>query len=339
MKAATEAFLAAEVSPWTRNEDLYICRDLAESLSCRGMRFAPPEVAAEFSFEQPCDDLPIGPGETFGFHGRMTEATQRHCACLDRQVNDGKLRLIVNYYNDPHYPRAVEIDECLRANCGPGLFDEVLALATRETFLPRFRKIWRQKTGELPLCLDPRPTFAGHFMAAEWHGHKADISVVANADIEFTPAACELLRRVPPGEFWCLSRWEGGDDSGQPWQPPGPGYAHCQDAWAWRGPCKIWDAAFPLGYPACENRLAWLADKAGYRVANPSLSCEIRHVHQSGFRRYPATDVAVKCRDRVPPPYLYIAPHRLGETPKVRVDEMGPALPEKAVIEELSLQA
>ena len=322
VKAATEAFLAAEVSPWTRNEDLYICRDLAESLSCRGMRFAPPEVAAEFSFEQPCDDLPIGPGrQTFGFHGRMTEATRRHCECLDRQVNGGKLRLIVNYYNDPYYPRAVEIDECLRANCGPGLFDEVqvLTAAGHECpVLPQAESLlegWPAR--RLPII----------FRSAESVTQRADVNVVANADIEFTPAACDLLRRLPRGEFWCLSRWENPDDP----RPPSEAYRHCQDVWAWRGrlarstwrrPASRWatqDAR--TGWPTC-------AHEAGYRVANPSLSVETRHVHQSGFRRYPATDHAVRCKDRIVAPYLYCEPHGIGDEPRIRIDHDGPNLPE-----------
>ena len=70
------------------------------------------------------------------------------------------------------------------------------------------------------------------------------------------------------------------------------------------------------------------ADAAGYRVANPSLSAKTIHIHQSGFRRYPATDHAVKCKDRIPAPYLYCAPHRIGDEPRIKIDLDGPNLPE-----------
>jgi hypothetical protein len=300
-------------------DDVFPCSVAFRELMARGMRFAPLEVAARFSFEQPCGDCPQSIGAVFGFHGRLTPETQHMTDCLFRRVNGGKLRLIVNYYRDPHYLRRVEIDECLRANCGPGVFDEVLAICKMDT-MPAYRrmKLWR-------LGVD-RATFGVHFQAADETTAKADVNVIANADIEFTPAACDLLRRLPRGEFWCLSRWENPDHP----QPPSEAYRYCQDVWAWRGACKIDLAAasFPLGYPGCENRLAYLAHEAGYRVANPSLSVKTIHVHQSAFRRYPATDHAVKCKDRIPPPYVYVEPHKIGETPRITIDLDGPNLPE-----------
>lgn len=290
-------------------------------------------MAEVFSFEQPTEGCTRHVGTTFGFHGKLTLETRHLCDCLYRLANGGKLRLVVNYYNDPHYPRAVEIDECLRANCGPGLFDEVVVPMSAYGRVPNYRRLRR-------CWYEGRPTFADHFEAVESGTQKADVNVIANADIEFTPEACQLLRRVPCGEFWCLSRWEGGSED-RPWAVPTESYACCQDVWAWRGACRIdQDAArFPLGYPGCENRLAYLAREKGYRVANPSLSVEMRHVHQSGFRRYPATDFAVKCPDRVPPPYAYVKPHKIGETPEVTIDAAGPNLPEKENHEELALHS
>jgi len=161
------------------HDDILTCWHLHGILTEAGMKFAPLEVAARFSFEQPCGDCPQSIGAVFGFHGRLTPETRHMTDCLFRRVNGGELRLIVNYYRDPHYLRRVEIDECLRANCGPGLFDQVLAICKMDT-MPAYRrmKLWR-------LGVD-RANFGVHFQAADETTAKADVNVIANADIEFT---------------------------------------------------------------------------------------------------------------------------------------------------------
>ena len=144
---------------WDWADDLFLCVACYDEAVARGIRFATLDVAARFSFEQPVENCPQSIGTVFGFHGRLTDQTRHLCDCLFRRVNGGKLRLVVNYYNDRHYPRAIEIDECLRANCGPGLFDEVVALTAADTRMPCYRRVIRT-------WHEGRPTFSNHFEAA-----------------------------------------------------------------------------------------------------------------------------------------------------------------------------
>jgi len=54
------------------HEDTLICSNLYPHLIEKGYRFAPLEIAATFSVEQPCDDIQLQVGDTFAFHGKHT---------------------------------------------------------------------------------------------------------------------------------------------------------------------------------------------------------------------------------------------------------------------------
>ena len=302
------------------SDDVFACYVAYDKIVGCGLKFATLDEARQFSYEDDCPNAPQTIDSVFGFHGRFTDTTNRLCELLRSHVTGRKLRLIVNYYNDPHYPRAIELDECLRANCGSGLFDEVILLAANETHVPfcrRVHRVWSQK----------RPTFTDHIEWANRCTKPNDINIMANADIQFDPETIQMFWQLRPSEFWALSRWE---NSSSPSNSPGD-YRWCQDTWAWRGGCRIdlSKSGFPLGYPGCENRIAFLAHKAGYRVCNPSPSVKTFHIHDSGFRRYPATDHAVKCPDRIRPPYLYVTPHDIRELSDTEVDVNGPPLADK----------
>jgi hypothetical protein len=108
--------------------------------------------------------------------------------------------------------------------------------------------------------------------------------IVANADIHFD----DTLERVGAGDLdgalLCLSRWELGGLYEEP---------RSQDAWLFAAPLPDIACDFELGRPGCDNRLAWEAQRAGLRVANPARSVRAHHVHASAIRRYSE-------RDRVP---------------------------------------
>ena len=52
-----------------RNEDAYLCKTNYNKLINMGIRFAPVELAADFSLEAFCSDCPRTYADTFGFHG------------------------------------------------------------------------------------------------------------------------------------------------------------------------------------------------------------------------------------------------------------------------------
>jgi hypothetical protein len=126
------------------------------------------------------------------------------------------------------------------------------------------------------------------------------INILANSDIYFDETL-SLAQDIKEGEVYCLSRWDKTDS----------GIKHLnawdtQDAWIFRGKMNV-DANFDLGTPGCDNRIAYVLQKAGYKVLNPSCSIRAIHVHQSNHRTY--TDA-----QRLPPPYLLLNPHKINET-------------------------
>lgn len=57
------------------NEDFWICVNHREFLESCGVRFAPPEIAARFSYEHQCDVVEgHGPHMAFGAHGSIAKS-------------------------------------------------------------------------------------------------------------------------------------------------------------------------------------------------------------------------------------------------------------------------
>jgi hypothetical protein len=52
-----------------------------------------------------------------------------------------------------------------------------------------------------------------------------------------------------------------------------------QDAWIFTGLKDHVQADFRLGMRGCDNHLAYIMEKQGYRVRNPSLSIDVIHLH------------------------------------------------------------
>jgi hypothetical protein len=206
-------------------------------------------------------------------------------------------RLYTTYFRSSNAARQAELDLCLQLNCGA--FDSVFVVA-EEIKWPEW---W--PAGHAWLT-SQRPTYSVVLSLAVTHSQPSDITIIANADIIFPrPTLADIERSLQPGEVWCLSRW---DLNGMRlFDAP-----YSQDAWCFRGPPQvdISNGDFHFGYPGCDNRFAHELDAAGYRVLNPSRSIRTYHLHMSGHR--PGNTAA----NRVPLPYLFVAPHRLGESPQ-----------------------
>jgi hypothetical protein len=211
--------------------------------------------------------------------------------------------LITVYYAEPRQRRRAELELCLEINAGT--FERVLVLSE----------------GEGPAAIggssiecrrmDRRQKYADALALAREIAADDDVTVIANCDI-FVPPASLLLAKsaLEPGQAWCLSRYE-----------LASGVAlfdveYSQDAWVFRGkprsPLLAGAAAadYFFGVPGCDNRFAWELQESGYAVSNPSRSVRTYHVH--GSRQRTVTNHA---RHRVPPPYLFIRPHELGQVP------------------------
>lgn len=105
--------------------------------------------------------------------------------------------------------------------------------------------------------------------------------IIANADIFFDHTLGRLDGYDLAGRLLCLSRWDLNDGSWRLFE-----FADSQDAWIFRTPVPEFNCDFHLGFPGCDNRLAWEAERAGLAVSNPSRSIRAYHLHASGIRRY-----------------------------------------------------
>ena len=176
--------------------------------------------------------------------------------------------LIQQRYVSSNAARQAELDEALARNEACDVFERIVPVegaAKRWTFADLFTLAAEQFPGRL--C------------------------VVANSDISFDESlglASRLLET--PSVLLALSRWD--DDTA----PSMEGrvdtttwrfYSQSQDAWIFRaGSLPVFDAAFQLGIPRCENRLAFEAARAGIVVRNPALSIKARHHHATNLRSW-----------------------------------------------------
>ena len=181
--------------------------------------------------------------------------------------------LIHEQYASSDPARAAELARVRGINAAAGVFSTIVPLADggRKSFADFFRLAARE--------------FAGR------------VCVVANADIAFDESlrgAAALLAAWPRPLLVALSRWD--DPAGPSMEgrvDPGGWrfYSHSQDTWMFiAGRLPEFEAGFTLGIPACENRLAHEAFRAGVDVVNPALSVRTWHHHASGTRTWKLAD-------------------------------------------------
>ncbi len=160
-----------------------------------------------------------------------------------------------------------------------------------------------------------RPTFNDLFALCDPDA----INIIANADIYFDEEGVETLNQYfsygitgsISAVAFALSRWDV-DAEGRAtlWDHP-----DSQDAWVFHGKPTGIDAPFPMGVPGCDNHLAWLIERAGYRMSNPSRTVRAYHFHNVQWRSY-LTDHEGMARGghkqhRIPPPYKLVKPAAL----------------------------
>jgi SAM-dependent methyltransferase len=187
-------------------------------------------------------------------------------------INNIKLRLFYNYYEDSNITRRAEIDYCLQKNVDNSMFDIIIVAS------------------------DINPTFNFMFEKINRLTGPNDINIICNSDI-FFDTSIRLANKIKNKEVYALSRWD--------WVNAGNikfiDKDINQDAWIIRGKIENVNGDFQMGKPGCDIRLAYEFNKAGYNVINPSKSIKAMHVHNSNVRRYTEAD-------RIAGEYLIIKP-------------------------------
>lgn len=188
------------------------------------------------------------------------------------------INVLINYYIDRHPDRQEEINKCFKINMSNPHINLII------------------------INSQDRLKYSHYFNYLNTISSKNDINVISNADIYFDDTAL-LLEKLDFDTFFALSRWEVGKNNK---------IVHCnrqdsQDVWAWRGKSKNIYSEFNIGVPGCDNRLAYEADKSGYRVINPSLDIKTYHLHMTNLRNY---DLKNR-KDTIPGPYLTVFPEKI----------------------------
>jgi hypothetical protein len=198
------------------------------------------------------------------------------------------MELVVHaqYYRCKTADRQLEIDECLRRNLNhPGIRKLVLFKESDAPPLP-------EATVELEVVeSNTRITYAEWFRWVQRQG--SGIALLLNADIYLDEGLEHLAATFDsPDAFLALTRYN-----------PGHAGFHLNDyphwtqaVWGVRADAELpesllYASSFPLGYPGCDNRIAYVMWSHGFRVRNPCYHVRSVHLQASTARSYDKTGV------------------------------------------------
>ena len=188
------------------------------------------------------------------------------------------------YYRTRTPDRQLEIDECLRRNLNhPGISRMVLFCESDAPPVPE---------GTVPVEVvtsDERITYAEWFRWVKRQG--SGIGLLLNADIYLDEGLEQLGRTFDrPDVFLALTRYN-----------PGKAGFHLndyphwtQDVWGVRADAELpeslmYASSFPLGFPGCDNRIAYVLWSHGFHVRNPCYHVRSVHLQASTARGYDKT--------------------------------------------------
>jgi hypothetical protein len=188
------------------------------------------------------------------------------------------------YYRTRTPDRQLEIDECLRRNLNhPGISRVVLFCESDAPPVPQ---------GTVPVEVvvsDERITYAEWFRWVRRQG--TGIGLLLNADIYLDEGLEHLATTFDRADtFLALTRYNPGHAGFHL-----NDYPHwTQDVWGVRGDAELpesllYASSFPLGFPGCDNRIAYVMWSHGFRVRNPCYHVRSVHLQASTARAYHKT--------------------------------------------------
>jgi hypothetical protein len=193
------------------------------------------------------------------------------------------INLFTTYYHDEK--RFAELNTVLQKNENNIFIDKIYLL---------------DETGTLSSAkqIQNRPTFKEIFDYVNEVTNDNDINIIANSDIYFDEEGLEIIKLLlEKDDCWALTRWDA--LTGQ-----FMGRRDSQDSWLFRGKIKTGNYDFLLGFPGCDNRLAYELQQAGYNLSNPSRTIKTYHLHNGDDRSWHG-------KPQIRPPYLLLEPHQL----------------------------
>ena len=195
-----------------------------------------------------------------------------------------RLILYTQAYRARTAKRQEELDHCLRSNLQHPALDQVVVL--REPDAPPLPGPARIPVEEIEEA--GRLTYAGWMRLVQLQPDA--IGILINADIALGEGI-EQIRQVlnTPESAMALSRYNP-QGVGQP--PKLNSFPHwTQDTWAVRSDAPFSDSllyasSFPIGYPGCDNRIAYVLWSHGLAVKNPCYAITTLHHQADEGRAY-----------------------------------------------------
>jgi hypothetical protein len=194
------------------------------------------------------------------------------------------LTLYAQTYRASTQGRQQELNECLRRNLNhPGIRKVVLFKESDAPPLP-------EATVELEVVeSNERITYAEWFRWVKRQG--SGIGLLLNADIYLDEGLEHLAATFDsPESFLALTRYNPGHAGFHL-----NDYPHwTQDVWGVRADAELpesllYASSFPLGFPGCDNRIAYVMWSHGFRVRNPCYHVRSVHLQASTARHYDKT--------------------------------------------------
>lgn len=212
------------------------------------------------------------------------------------------MKLLISYYKSDKEDRDKEYLDCLSHNIGCDFIEKIFVFIHSNCDQPiQSDKIEYVYTHKEEVGYKDYLDYAKENLLGE-------TCIVANSDIIFDDTLKELESQTLENKFLCLTRWELNEDGTLEFYAPEHGSETSQDVWIFEGGLEITDSNIPLGYPGCDNRIAYLALKSGLDVCNPSRIIITKHLHNTNHR--------TSSRGRIHGEYLFIDPSDNFDTPK-----------------------
>ncbi len=199
------------------------------------------------------------------------------------------LTLFAQYYVPSSQHRREEIDQCFKKNIENPLVSKFIILFEREEdkkLIPDHKKISKK-------FFPNRLTYADWLRETELLA-PGTLSVLVNSDIYLTDSVKHLIENAPKIQdekrFLALSRYNPVPDglelnSNPHWTQDTWGVVKAKD----KLPAALFqEAAFELGQPGCDNKIAYVMHSYGYAVTNPCATVCTVHVQEDTARSYDA---------------------------------------------------
>lgn len=195
--------------------------------------------------------------------------------------------LFAQYYQPKDLNRLDEVNECFTRNIENSQIDKVVILFEVEADMAIFKD-----SAKLDKLFFPKRVTYGDWLELTNSLKPGDISILANADIYFD-ATISYLRENAKGLFdnhifIALTRYNLTHDGLVLSENP----HWTQDSWIISRGKKpfvrglLQETRFELGYPGCDNKIAYVMHSYGYIITNPPSKIRSVHLHAEVSRPY-----------------------------------------------------